>query len=125
MILDTNAVSALADKDRNLMEVIATCSSLALSFIAYSEFRYGLLGSNRPDAGIRLLADLTASIPLLFPDQETLEEYANIKDHLKRTGRKIPDNDIWIGALARQHDMPVLSRDRHFDFIPGIRRLEW
>ena len=34
-------------------------------------------------------------------------------------------NDIWIAALARQHAMPVLSRDRHFDFIPGIQRLEW
>lgn len=125
MILDTNAVSAMADKDSRLMEVIASGSSLALSFIAYAEFRYGLLGSKRPEGGIRLLADLTASIPLLLPDKETLEEYARVKDHLKRTGRIIPDNDIWIGALARQHDMPVLSRDRHFDFIPGIRRLEW
>ncbi len=125
MILDTNALSAMADKDQSLMAVISAGSPLALSFIAFAEFRYGLLGSNRPEAGLQLLANLIANIPFLLPDIETLEGYAYIKDHLKRSGRTIPDNDIWIAALACQHAMPVLSRDRHFDFIPGIQRLEW
>jgi len=125
MILDTNAVSAIADQDQGLMGIIATCSSLSLSFIAVAEFRYGLLGSNRPEAGNQLLAELIANIPLLFPDLETLEAYAKIKDHLKRIGRIIPDKDIWIAALAHQHDMSVLSRDRHFDHIPDVHRQEW
>jgi predicted nucleic acid-binding protein len=29
------------------------------------------------------------------------------------------------GALAVQHSLPLMSRDRHFDEIEGIRRLEW
>ena len=125
MILDTNAVSALAAKDRAILEVIAGCPSLCLPFIAYAEFRYGLVGSDRPEAGFRLLADLLANIPLLLPDPDTLDEYADIKDHLKRTGCRIPDNDIWIAALARQHALPVLSRDHHFDHVPDLQRLEW
>jgi predicted nucleic acid-binding protein len=125
MILDTNAVSALAARDKSLIEVISGGAMLALSFIAYAEFRYGLLGSKRPSEGIQLLEDLTSSIPLLLPDRETLEQYAHIEDQLKRKGHPIPTNDIWIAALARQHAMPVLSRDRHFDFIPDIQRLDW
>lgn len=125
MILDTNALSAMADKDQSLMGVISAGAPLALPFIAFAEFRYGLLGSNRPEAGLQLLANLISIIPLLLPDLETLEEYAHIKDHLKRVGRTIPDNDIWIASLARQHAMPVLSRVRHFDFIPGIQRIDW
>jgi tRNA(fMet)-specific endonuclease VapC len=39
--------------------------------------------------------------------------------------RPIPTNDIWIAALARQHQMPILSRDHHFDFVEGIQRIEW
>ena len=31
----------------------------------------------------------------------------------------------WIAALALQHRLPVLSRDEHFDDIPGIRREDW
>lgn len=34
-------------------------------------------------------------------------------------------NDIWIAALARQHKMPVLSKDRHFDSVQGIQRIDW
>jgi tRNA(fMet)-specific endonuclease VapC len=58
-------------------------------------------------------------------DKHTLEQYASIKDLLKRAGKPIPDNDIWIAAFARQYDMPVLSRDRHCDLIPSIQRLGW
>jgi len=37
----------------------------------------------------------------------------------------LPANDVWIAALARQHDLPVLSRDTHFDAVPGLTRLSW
>jgi predicted nucleic acid-binding protein len=32
---------------------------------------------------------------------------------------------LWIAALARQHAIPVMSRDTHFDFVGGVRRLSW
>jgi tRNA(fMet)-specific endonuclease VapC len=44
---------------------------------------------------------------------------------LKRAGTPIPTNDLWIAALCRQHDLPLLSRDRHFDRVPGLRRIAW
>lgn len=125
MILDTNAVSAMAAKDASIMEVISPVPTLRLPFVVYAEFRYGLLGSNRPEAGLRLLEHLANRFPLLLPERETLEEYARIKDQLKRSGRRIPENDIWIAALARQHAMPILSRDHHFDFVPDIKRIDW
>ncbi len=37
----------------------------------------------------------------------------------------IPANDAWIAALALQHRMPVLSRDEHFDAVPGLYRESW
>ena len=125
MILDTNAVSAMAAMEQSILEVVAATPTLRLPFVVYAEFRYGLLGSNRPEAGTKLLVELAARFPLLFPEPETLEQYALIKDRLKRSGRKIPENDLWIAALARQHTMPILSRDKHFDFIPDIQRIDW
>ena len=35
----------------------------------------------------------------------------------------IPSNDAWIAALARQHSLPVLSDDAHFDVVSGVERL--
>ena len=125
MILDTNAISALAGRDPGILQVMESTSMLALSFVSIAEFRYGLLGSTRPEAGIALLETLATHLPVLFPDAETTGHYVWITDHLKRKGRPVPHNDVWTAALARQHAMPVLSRDRHFDFIDGIQRLEW
>jgi tRNA(fMet)-specific endonuclease VapC len=125
VILDTNAISALAAREAPLLERLRAVDTLALSFISVAEFRFGLLGSNRPEQGLELLNQLIARIPTLYPDAATVGRYSQIADDLKRTGRPIPQNDMWTAALALQHVLPVVSRDRHFDFVPGIDRLHW
>ena len=56
---------------------------------------------------------------------ETARHYAAIRLELKAAGNPIPSNDVWIAALSRQHSMPVMSRDTHFDFVGGPRRRTW
>ena len=43
----------------------------------------------------------------------------------KRAGTPISSNDVWIAALCRQHSFFLLSRDRHFDLVGGIDRIDW
>jgi predicted nucleic acid-binding protein len=62
---------------------------------------------------------------VLGGDEPTAERYAQIRGELKRIGRPIPSNDLWIAALARQHALPLLSRDQHFDAVPGLKRVGW
>ncbi len=62
---------------------------------------------------------------MLRVDEATASGYAHLRDELKRSGTLIPANDAWIAALARQHGMAVISRDEHFDLVPGIERLAW
>ncbi|MEM1178066.1 MAG: PIN domain-containing protein [Acidobacteriota bacterium] len=50
---------------------------------------------------------------------------AEVRDDLRAAGRPIPENDVWIAALARQHGEPVVSRDQHFGFVPGLRTVRW
>jgi len=57
--------------------------------------------------------------------QRTASWYADIRSELRRIGKPIPANDAWIAALGREHNLPVLSRDQHFDHVPGLRRLTW
>jgi tRNA(fMet)-specific endonuclease VapC len=125
MILDTNALSALAGRDPALIRLLNDGEDPSLSFVAVAEFQFGLLGSTRPHAGFELLEQLARSVPVIYPNADTLPYYAAIADQLKRAGRPIPHNDMWTGALARQHSLPVVSRDRHFDWITGLQRLEW
>jgi len=58
-------------------------------------------------------------------DRATADWYASIRDELKRKGRPIPENDLWIAALARQHKLEIVSNDPHFDNLRGIRRIGW
>jgi predicted nucleic acid-binding protein len=56
---------------------------------------------------------------------ETAIAYAGLRLKLRQAGRPIPANDAWIAALALQYRLPVLSRDAHFDAVPGLDRRSW
>jgi predicted nucleic acid-binding protein len=62
---------------------------------------------------------------VLDVNEQTTNYYAEITLELKRKGKPIPTNDIWIAALCRQHRLPLLSRDRHFDLVARTKRVEW
>jgi tRNA(fMet)-specific endonuclease VapC len=125
VILDTNAVSALLVGDSALGEVLAADQRHHLPVIVIGEYRYGLLGSNRRDPLQKLLVTLIRESFVLAVDETTAETYSHVRDELRRKGRPIPENDIWIAALARQHQQPVVSRDDHFDHVSDLRRVAW
>lgn len=60
---------------------------------------------------------------VLHIDEKTAGEYAIVRAELKRAGKPIPANDAWIAAVARQCKMAIVSRERHFDFVPQQRSL--
>lgn len=125
MILDTNSISAIAEDDRSILPVLRIHPQLRVPVIAQGEYRHGILGS-RPRAELEeWLSALLAVTPVLAVVEATSLHYAAIVRELRSVGRPIPVNDIWIAALARQHGLPILSRDGHFDDVQGIRRFGW
>jgi len=125
VILDTNAVSALLAGDAALGEVLAETERHHLPVIVIGEYRYGLLGSRFRAHLQSLLETLIRESLVLGVDEATAALYSQVRDELRRKGRPIPENDIWIAALARQHRQPIVSRDGHFDEVPDLRRLAW
>lgn len=125
MILDTNALSALAARDTSLIRVIRDAPRLAVTLISLGEYEFGVVQSRQKAALEKWLQVFLARADLLMPDRETIAFYAEIRVQLKREGTPIPANDCWIAALARQHKLPVVSRDKHFDFVKGMRRIGW
>jgi predicted nucleic acid-binding protein len=125
VILDTNGLSAMADGDAHLASILRSATLLALPVIVLGEYRYGIRQSrHRRQYEVWLLTVLTGC-RVLDVDEKTTELYADIRAELKRIGRPIPGNDLWIAALARQHAFPLLSRDQHFDFVPELKRVAW
>ena len=125
MILDTNAVSALSFEDSDLVAVLGANARHHLPVIVIGEYEFGLSGSKRHKELKGWFALLVSESLVLTVDRETAAHYGAICAALKRAGKPIPSNDIWIAALAVQHGLPVVSQDGHFDHVPGIRRLGW
>ena len=125
MILDTNSLSAFADDVSEVIATLREAESVQVSVISLGEFLFGIAQSrHRLDYEHWLRANLPF-YGVLEVDHETARTYAEIRLELKRAGRPIPVNDLWIASQARQHNLPILSRDRHFDAVKGLRRIGW
>ena len=125
MILDTNALSAAADRDSAALQVVARAERLAVPVIVLGEYRLGIAQSRHRATYESWLQDWIAAVTVLDVDEGTTHSYAAIALELKRRGKPIPTNDLWIAALCRQHSLPLLSRDRHFDLVTGLHRIDW
>jgi tRNA(fMet)-specific endonuclease VapC len=125
VILDTNAVSALFVGDPALGEALTGDQRHHLPVIVIGEYLYDLLGSRHRSHLEGLLETLIRESLILLADEGTAAAYSEVRDELRQKGKPVPENDIWIAALARQHRQPVVSRDGHFDYVPDLRRVAW
>lgn len=125
MILDTNALSAAADREPGALKIVAGAESLAVPVIVLGEYRFGIAQSRYRKDYEGWLREWITVVKVLDVDERTSHHYATIGLELKGIGKSIPTNDVWIAALCRQHSLSLLSRDRHFDVVKGLRRVDW
>ena len=125
MILDTGAVSALFDGEEGIEGLLKGAGRHHLPVIVAGEYRYGLKRSRKENILTRLMDRLESESIVLDIDLDTAGHYAEIRERLRALGTPIPENDIWIAALAVQHGLPVASRDAHFDNVKGLKRVPW
>ncbi len=125
MIVDTNALSAAADADPAVLAILARADQMAIPVIVLGEYRYGIAQSRKRAIYEGWLTGLLRDCLVLDVNEPTTQHYAEIVLELKRLGKPIPTNDLWIAALCRQHSLPLLSRDRHFDLVAATKRVGW
>lgn len=125
MILDANALSAAADGDRAVVALLGRAERLAIPVIVLGEYRHGIGQSRNRTIYENWLRELLNDCLVFDVNEPTTRHYADIVAELKRKGKRIPTNDVWIAAMCRQHSMPLLSRDRHFDLVEGTERVGW
>lgn len=125
MILDTNAISSWWRSVPELLAVLEKSDRAFLPIPALAEFRFGIIKSRQRMEMERWYQKSIEVYEILGIDALTAEYYAQTRLLLERKGRKIPMNDLWIVAIALQHQLPILSCDAHFDVVEGVRRVEW
>ena len=125
LVVDTNALSAWLDGDSGLERPLSVASGLLLSPVALGEYRFGLQASRERTTYELKLQELEERFKVLPVDRGTATFYAAIRRQLKANGTPIPWHDVWIAAQAKQHDVKILSKDAHFDFVDGDLRVGW
>lgn len=122
--LDTNRLTDLFQGDAALAERLGECDEVWLPLIVLAEIQAGLYGGSQQYRNELLLRNflIRPTAGVLLPTRETADFYARLFVQLKRAGTPIPDNDLWIAALVLQHDLVLITRDRHFESIPQLLR---
>jgi tRNA(fMet)-specific endonuclease VapC len=120
--LDTNRLTDLFRGDTDLAERLGACEEVWVPLIVLGEIKAGFYGGSQTHRNEGLLQRFLdkSTVGVLLPSRSTADHYARLFVQLKRAGTPIPDNDLWIAAVALEHDLALITRDQHFRQIPQL-----
>jgi tRNA(fMet)-specific endonuclease VapC len=119
-VLDTNVITKLLDKDPAAIALVQKIESYFTSSVVVGELYYAAVNSSKQETNFRNFREALSCMAIIPIDDDVCMAYAEIKMGLKRIGKPIPENDIWIAACARVHNLSIATFDRHFSEITGI-----
>ena len=120
VLLDTSAYSALQRGRQPILEALRRSETVAVSAVVLGELYSGFRAGNRWAENTAQLAQFLSkpSVRVLNVTEETALRYAEVDVYLRKKGRPIPRNDVWIAAVALEHGLQLLTLDVHFREIP-------
>ena len=104
-LLDTNVIIALFAGEVKVKEKLVLADEVFVPSIAVGELFFGARKSGRTSENLVRIEEFVAESVVLGCDTETSRLYGEIKHTLHLRGRPLPENDIWIAAIAFQHDL--------------------
>ena len=123
--LDTNIIILILNGDNSLASQLDNYSVVNVSSITAGELYFGAYASTNKEKNLSRIRKIFELCTPVYPDDATSVIYGQIKAALKKKGRPIPDNDIWIAAIAIQHKTALITRDAHFNHIEGLKMSKW
>jgi len=120
ILLYTNVVIGILRGDERLKSVIEGPHELFLPSIALGELYYGAVNSSSPEKHLSQIGKLLRHIEVVGVDAVVARVFGTIKRDLKLAGTPIPENDIWIAAIAKAGNFSLASDDAHFRRISNI-----
>ena len=125
LLLDTNIIIRHFANDSFIVERIQEKNDIYIPSIVIGELYYGAEPSFRKKENIEKVEAFAMFFPVLVCDAKTANFYGHIKSDLKSRGTPIPEDDIWIAAIAMQHKLRVVTNDKHFRNIEELQVINW
>lgn len=119
IILDTNVISDILE---GKPEIIAQLKNykFCVPVIVCGELLFGVNNSARVAQNTEITTRFLNATEILAITYEVAEKYSLIRNQLKKIGRPIPENDIWIAATSLTYQLPVATFDKHFGYVEGL-----
>jgi tRNA(fMet)-specific endonuclease VapC len=124
-LLDTNIIIALLEGDDAVLSNLDQAAEVFIPAVALGEVFFGAAKSGRPAENAARVERFASGRAIVSADSEVARECGRLKQHLKKKGRPIPENDIWIAAAAKCHGMVLVARDRHFQEVEDLYTADW
>lgn len=125
ILLDTNIISALLGGDSSIANNIDDAKEVFIPVIVIGELHYGAQYSANVQKNTDNIQKISERYAVLIADDTTALVYGKLKASLRKKGKPIPENDIWIAAIAHQHDLTLITRDKHFSEIDDLTIIAW
>lgn len=116
--LDSNAIVRILNGKLDIPSL--GLEEILVPLIAAGEMFFGVHKSMRVSANRSRLMAFLNSVSILPVDLQVTERYGQVKAQLRRLGKPIPENDIWIAATALRHNLPLVANHKHFDHVEGL-----
>ena len=123
--LATNRYRDFCNNDETSVLALQRAERIYIPFVVLAELRAGFASGTHGPANEKVLTLFLnrARVSTLFADEATTMIYARLFFQLRKQGTPIPVHDIWIAALAAQHDLVIFTRDAQFEALPQIPRI--
>lgn len=123
--LDTNIVIRLFKNDPIIVKKLTSLTAICLTVPVIAELLYGAENSARKEENLRNYNKFIDECDILPLTRKTAEQYSKIRMRLKQRGNPIPENDLWVAAACIENQIPLISEDKHFDFIEDLIIKKW
>jgi len=124
-LLDTNAASGVIRNISAVKDIVRESEGIYVPVVVLGELFYGAHKAATPERQTERVELFANQVSVLFPDMETARIFGRIRAELSRPGQMIPVNDLWVAAIALQHNLPVVTQDKHFDRVESLSVVSW
>ena len=119
-VIDTNVVIKMLDNDRAAIALLGSIERAYLPAVVAGELLYGAYKSSRKQENLTLFQSVISKFEMLFVDKAVANSYGIIKAELVAKGNVIPENDVWIAAIAHANGLSLATFDAHFKNVSEI-----
>jgi tRNA(fMet)-specific endonuclease VapC len=119
-LLDSNIIISLFKGDKKTTKWLLNAESVFVPYVVIGELYYGAYKSGQKKSNMKKIDDFISFSSILNSTADTSKLYGFIKNQLKTQGKPMPENDIWIAALAIQYGVTLITRDNHFNNVKNL-----